>query len=62
MERGLRDERLRDRLMQTFTGRERPARRRLLRRAAAAPKPPRRAQAAAPMRAEADDGPARDVA
>ena len=61
MERGLRDERLRDRLMQTFTGRERPARRRLLRRAPAAPKPPPAPRAAA-LRAEAADGPAGDVA
>ena len=45
MERGLRDDRLRDRLMQTFMGRERPARRRLLRRAAEPP-----AQAAAHAR------------
>ncbi len=61
MERGLRDERLRDRLIQTFTGRERPARRRLLRRAPPAPKPPAPPKSP-PVRADAGDGPARDVA
>ncbi len=56
MERGLRDDRLRDRLIQTFTGRERPSRRRLrVSRPFKSPKPP------PPLRAEGD-APARDVA
>ncbi len=60
MERGLRDDRLRDRLIQTFTGRERPSRRRLRVSApfrATKPSP----KHAPPVRAEGD-APARDVA
>lgn len=61
MERGLRDDRLRDRLIQTFTGRERPARRplRVARMPKSTPKPP--SKGAAPLHAEGDE-PARDVA
>ncbi|MBV9852013.1 MAG: TIGR00159 family protein [Armatimonadetes bacterium] len=66
MERGVRDERLRDRLIQTFTGRERPTRRPLLRRAPRAPNaPPPRPDPPAghPLRAEGiAEGPAGDVA